>query len=476
VASPTVGELLHDADRQVRSVLWEITALNGPALLAGWPDLAAAAAEVLAAIPHPGPAAALFGRRVMVHADHLTHRVGALPPLGDPDTRFVDAADALQQAAALLHRHATPATVSTPAQYADADAARLRVAQTLHVGVHVVATALTEYRTGEPVGVDGKVIPVRSPQRPLYVRETRPVEAVLARFESDAGHYVTRHRRDAAGQHQPPIAGDVPAAVARWGLVAARTLAAPDVAARDIIGIARTEALLAAGSAAIIRAATDRGHLDPGAGLELVHRLERSAAAWLATAAGWAPYTTPKTPTPSLDCVAAADTLRRAIGEVTRDGSGWATPGQVDDRCHVPAVVTALAAAREVSADLAHTYTTLPGELAHTGRLHAPARVVLDAEMARQPVSPGSHPSDVDSPRALPVSLADVARTRNIAATPGAVAHLADLGASAAAAARNTDPTPGRIPRPPAGTDVTKTPGRAQPSTAAAAQSVAVPR
>ena len=35
--SPSVGELLQDASREVRSIMWEVTALDGPALGAAWP-------------------------------------------------------------------------------------------------------------------------------------------------------------------------------------------------------------------------------------------------------------------------------------------------------------------------------------------------------------------------------------------------------------------------------------------------------
>jgi len=35
-----VGELLQDASRKVRSILWEITALDGPALGPAWPTFA----------------------------------------------------------------------------------------------------------------------------------------------------------------------------------------------------------------------------------------------------------------------------------------------------------------------------------------------------------------------------------------------------------------------------------------------------
>jgi hypothetical protein len=58
VNSPSVGELLQDASRQVRSILWEVTALDGPALGAAWP--AFAARDALAAVPLNDPATRLL--------------------------------------------------------------------------------------------------------------------------------------------------------------------------------------------------------------------------------------------------------------------------------------------------------------------------------------------------------------------------------------------------------------------------------
>ena len=49
--SPSVGELLQDASREVRSIMWEVTALDGPALGAAWPAVAAQARDALAAVP-----------------------------------------------------------------------------------------------------------------------------------------------------------------------------------------------------------------------------------------------------------------------------------------------------------------------------------------------------------------------------------------------------------------------------------------
>ena len=51
--SPTVEELLHQASREVRAIMWDVTALDGPGLAAGWPAFAANAGMALAAVPLP---------------------------------------------------------------------------------------------------------------------------------------------------------------------------------------------------------------------------------------------------------------------------------------------------------------------------------------------------------------------------------------------------------------------------------------
>ena len=41
--TPTVQEFLQDASREVRSIMWDVSALDGPGLAAAWPAFAARA-------------------------------------------------------------------------------------------------------------------------------------------------------------------------------------------------------------------------------------------------------------------------------------------------------------------------------------------------------------------------------------------------------------------------------------------------
>src|SRR5665647_3820051 len=51
VNTPTVQELLQDASREVRSTMWDVTALDGPGLAAAWPAFAAHARDALSGVP-----------------------------------------------------------------------------------------------------------------------------------------------------------------------------------------------------------------------------------------------------------------------------------------------------------------------------------------------------------------------------------------------------------------------------------------
>lgn len=71
--TPTVEELLREASREVRSIMWDVTDLDGPGLGAAWPAFAANARDALAAVPLPDPATRL-----------LMHRTERTPASSEP--------------------------------------------------------------------------------------------------------------------------------------------------------------------------------------------------------------------------------------------------------------------------------------------------------------------------------------------------------------------------------------------------------
>ena len=76
---------------------------------------------------------------------------------------------------------------------------------------------------------------------------------------------------------------------------------------------------------------------------------------------------------PSLAGVEASAQLHRALGQITRDGNGWATPALIAERVHLADVAVLLRDAAMASLNRAERFAELPSELADAGYLHAPA-------------------------------------------------------------------------------------------------------
>jgi hypothetical protein len=191
VNSPSVGELLQDASREVRSILWEVTALDGPALGAAWPAFAAQARDALAAVPLNDPATRLLIDRTAGPRPR-PNQWG--PPVdAEPDPHLIRAGQALAAVADLLKRHARPAR-SLEAQH-DADLARQRIAGCLFVGSHATVLALLEHAT--------RLQPARAgfafdrPEKRLAVNganraQSRRLASELATFEAHVAHHLAR--------------------------------------------------------------------------------------------------------------------------------------------------------------------------------------------------------------------------------------------------------------------------------------------
>ena len=139
--SPSVGELLQDASREVRSIMWEVTALDCPALVAAWPAFAAQARDALAAMPLNDPATRLLIERAA--GPRPRPNQWGRPVDAEPDPHLVRAGQALAAVADLLKRHATPPR-SLEARH-DADLARQRIAECLLVGSHATTLGLLEH-------------------------------------------------------------------------------------------------------------------------------------------------------------------------------------------------------------------------------------------------------------------------------------------------------------------------------------------
>ena len=167
-----------------------------------------------------------------------------------------------------------------------------------------------------------------------------------------------------------------------------RVLHAQPPSVRDLAGIAHTEQALLVHAAVILDAAARAAVIDPrDFDHQIRPRLQDAQAAWGDVAATWPAQMT--TPMPSsLSGVEASAQLHRALGEITRDGNGWAAPALIAERVHLVDVGGLLRDAVAASGSRAERFADLPSELTRAGHLHAPARLL--AAMERHPSGRGT--------------------------------------------------------------------------------------
>jgi hypothetical protein len=381
VNTPTVQELLRDASREVRSIMWDVTALDGPGLAAGWPAFAAHARDALAAVPVPDA-----GTRLLIHRAagprYRPNRWG--PPVdAEPDPHLVRAGQAMAAVADLLTRYAAPPT-SMEAGH-DAGLARRRIAEALFVGSHATALGLREYAAQLQPAHAG--VAFERPEARLAVTgatlaQSRRRASELATFEAHVAHYLSRppqpEHPEAAQEFVDP--DWLPHALAQWEVTAMRVLHAQPPSVRDLAGIAHTEQALLVHTLVIMNAAARAAVIDPGDfDRQIRPRLEGAQAAWGDVAASWPARMTTPAP-PSLAGVEASAQLHAALGQITRDGNGWATPALIAERVHLADVEVLLRDAAMASVNRAERFAELPAELTHAGQLRAPARLLAAME------------------------------------------------------------------------------------------------
>ena len=167
--------------------------------------------------------------------------------------------------------------------------------------------------------------------------QSRRLASELATFEAHVSHYLARpperEQREAAQEFVDP--DRLPQALAQWEVTALRVLHAQPPSVRDLAGIAHTEQALLVHAAVILNAAARAAVIDPDDFARQIRpRLQDAQAAWGDVAASWPAQMTTPAP-PSLAGVEASAQLHRALGEITRDGNGWATPAQIAERVHL---------------------------------------------------------------------------------------------------------------------------------------------
>ena len=379
--TPTVQELLQDASREVRSTMWDVTALDGPGLAAAWPAFAAHARDALSGVPLPDA-----GTRLLIHrAAGPRYRPNRWGPPVDAqlDPHLVRASQAMAAVADLLTRYAAPPT-SMEAGH-DAALARRRIAECLLVGSHATALGLSEHAARlQPAraGLAFERSEARLAVKGATLAQSRRLASELATFEAHLSHYlarpVEREQRDAAQEFADP--DRLPLVLAQWEDTAMRVLHAQPPSVRDLAGIAHTEQALLVHTLVILNAAARSAVINPeDFDRQIRPRLENSQTGWGDVAANWPAQMTTPAP-PSLAGVQASAQLHQALGQITRDGNGWATPALIASRVHLAEVVVLLRDTVAASGGRAERFAELPSELAHARHLHAPARLFAAME------------------------------------------------------------------------------------------------
>ena len=379
--TPTVQELLQDASREVRSIMWDVTTLDGPGLAAAWPAFAAHARDALSAVPVPDPATRLLIHRA-AGPRYLPNRWG--PPVdAEPDPHLIRAGQVLAAVAQLLRRHASPPR--SPEARHDADVVCRRIAECIFVGSHATALGLTEHATrlrpARP-GIAFEQPGVRLAVNGATLAQSRRLASELATLQAHTTHYLARPTgRGPRSRPEHFVDLDrLPQALAQWEITAMRVLHAQPPSVRDLAGIAHSEQALLVHAAVILDAAARAAVIDPrDFDHQIRPRLQDAQATWGDVAATWpAQMTTPMPP--SLAGVEASAQLHRALGEITRDGNGWAAPALIAERVHLVDVGELLRDAVAASGSRAERFADLPNELTRAGHLHAPARLLAAME------------------------------------------------------------------------------------------------
>ena len=417
--APTVEELLRDATREVRSILWDVTALNGPGLAAAWPAFAAPARQALAAVPLPDPAT----RLLMHRAEGSRSRPNRWGPQVDaePDPHLKQAGAALAMVAELLRRHAAPPR--TAAGH-DADLVRRRIAECLFIGSHATALGLREHATRLQPARPG--IRFERLERRLAVpganqAQSRRLASDLEAFEAHVAHYLAGTpfpvRRTRPEYFVDPDM--LPLALAQWEVTALRVLHAQSPSVRDLTGVAHAEQALLVHAIVILNAAACASVIDADDfDRQIRPRLEDAQAAWGDVASSWPAQMTTPAP-PSLAGVEASAQLHQTMGQITRDGNAWATPERIAERIQLAETAGLLRDAVAASGSRAERFAELPGELARAGQLHAPARFL--ATMERNSSGRGPRPNNA-------LRTTDVANRRTVVVRPE---QTADASATA---------------------------------------------
>lgn len=416
----SVGELLLEADHTARAVLIDVDEMDAATMLRTWGEVVQAAAELWHALPAPTtpqPGAeqrtlndddlTVVRLQAMADAHHRRHRTG-WPGEGPADQRHLDIAAGFARAEDLITRHRTPEPPLNALELSDLAAARTRIMHTLYIGSHGVHVAVGRHlrELEAKLAGSGHVPAAKS------LRQVRAALEHTAAFEQLAGSVVSRtYPNDLTGEHRdPPAAGRLAQAVADWDIVSHRVLVDSTHTA-DLLLAARTQALILAGSNALLRGSVAAGHV------EQEHYRDRldpalviAQARWESIARIWAKLTPVSHRRTDHELACASGEVRAALREVLVDGavaSSAAVMAQRTDINRVPSLVGQVLAA---NLDLAH----LVDDVAEDPRMTGAARAVNTMAIAARRQSSHTPVIIDDSPHKATVTPQDLLANRAV--------------------------------------------------------------
>lgn len=359
----TVGELLLEADQQVRELTFAVGPFDADALLAGWGGFLAAAADVAANLPTTQPQRDLQGL--------LTGwRWAPSQPL-TPDPRLATAIAALTGVAELT-RNRDLAGLPDLAQVAG------HLCAIVCVGAHATAASIRGYLKQTQVSARHGRANTRleaTSQVPrftftLLVDRVERAEALTLIGLGQAGRYARPETRPAATDQVEQV-------TERWAQVAARALSADAPSILDLRTIARVNAQLAAHTRHLIRAGLEvEGAVTPAQELELRPALQQAADAWFASGQAWHPaMDAATTTTRDPDLTAAGIDAEQTWKTITIRGTQWATGTQIATQHDLGDLLQITAQHHQRAALMGPDYTAAVARLLTAGAITIPAQL-----------------------------------------------------------------------------------------------------
>lgn len=379
-------ELLAEAERRARRLLGRTPHAVGATLVAGWPALLGAAAEVLDPHDthrhlgedyHPTRPDPVRGAAALV--DRLSFEAVAVggsevATVTHPAVQMI--IDSWQQAAAMLRRPPLEArSGATDGGAFNPTSVDVRVTRTLTVIAHVTQVSLRGTTPPRPLTPDEAERLLRMAQR----HEQQAIQCLRDRTSPDTST-GTRHSPapsetsslDSSGHPRTATpANQLLASLKHWAPLAIAVAADPDSSMRDLRRIAHTEEITTTCAAALVTAAAKRGELPMESMDHLRQRLGTLSEHWqhVAEQYGWVRRYGSTTSNPLLwkTSKTLADTIIEAThNDVGADGRrGQATAATIAARFTGAGLVPVLQDVTQTSAILAELFQRTP---THTHR------------------------------------------------------------------------------------------------------------